>query len=67
MAGNLGYETLVPLDATRTFDLATILADGRPVALSAEELTNSTSVNLQGGGFAAVTNTDRIVRRLGFN
>ncbi|MGW1635483.1 cysteine hydrolase family protein [Streptomyces lavendulae] len=53
MAGNLGYDVLVPLDATHTFDLA------GPVGLSltADELATATAVNLQGGGFARVVTT----------
>ncbi|MFJ8018468.1 cysteine hydrolase family protein [Streptomyces sp. NPDC096339] len=53
MAGNLGYEVLVPLDATHTFDLAG--PDG--VSLTADQLATATAVNLQGGGFARVVTT----------
>jgi nicotinamidase-related amidase len=64
MAGNLGYETTVALDATRTFDVSTALPDGREIALSADELMHATAVNLHGGGFATVTTTHDIVTRL---
>ncbi|MFD0121776.1 cysteine hydrolase family protein [Streptomyces virginiae] len=53
MAGNLGYDVLVPLDATHTFDLA----GPQGLALTADELARATAVNLQGGGFARVTTT----------
>ncbi|MFF1367525.1 cysteine hydrolase family protein [Streptomyces virginiae] len=53
MAGNLGYDVLVPLDATHTFDLA----GPEGLALTADELARATAVNLQGGGFARVTTT----------
>lgn len=53
MAGNLGYEVTVPLDATHTFDLE----GPAGVRLSAAELSRATAVNLDGGGFARVTTT----------
>nr|WSX49019.1 cysteine hydrolase [Streptomyces sp. NBC_00974] len=60
MAGNLGYDVLVPLDATHTFDLA---AEPRPDAprLTADQLATATAVNLQGGGFARIVTTGRLV------
>lgn len=60
MAGNLGYEVLVPLDATHTFDLA---AEPGPDALrlTADQLATATAVNLQGGGFARVVTTAELV------
>lgn len=61
MAGNLGYDTTVALDATRTFDVTTTLPDGRQIALSADELIHATAVNLHGGGFATVTTTGDIL------
>jgi nicotinamidase-related amidase len=64
MAGNLGYETTVALDATRTFDITTRLPDGQEVALTADELMHATAVNLHGGGFATVTTTHDIVTRM---
>ncbi|KIF00623.1 isochorismatase, partial [Streptomyces sp. RSD-27] len=48
MGGNLGYEVLVPLDATHTFDLA---GPAGP-ALTADQLAAATAANLHGGGFA---------------
>ncbi|MDX3537006.1 cysteine hydrolase family protein [Streptomyces sp. MB09-01] len=53
MAGNLGYDVLVPLDATHTFDLA----GPGGLRLTADELATATAVNLQGGGFARVVTT----------
>ncbi|MFF1558288.1 cysteine hydrolase family protein [Streptomyces sp. NPDC058279] len=53
MAGNLGYDVLVPLDATHTFDLTG--PDG--TRLSADELATATAVNLHGGRFARVVAT----------
>ncbi|MFE2285444.1 cysteine hydrolase family protein [Streptomyces sp. NPDC059443] len=76
MAGNLGYDVLVPLDATHTFDLGTDLeggageaagADGSAEAgagalrLTADQLTAATAVNLQGGGFARIVTTGQLV------
>ncbi|MYT25217.1 isochorismatase family protein [Streptomyces sp. SID7760] len=57
MAGNLGYDVLVPLDATHTFDLAG--PDG--TALTADELATATAVNLHGGGFARVVTTAQLL------
>ncbi|MFD8891643.1 cysteine hydrolase family protein [Streptomyces sp. NPDC059566] len=53
MAGNLGYDVLVPLDATHTFDLT----GPQGLSLTADELATATAVNLQGGGFARVVTT----------
>ncbi|MFJ7589823.1 cysteine hydrolase family protein [Streptomyces sp. NPDC097617] len=53
MAGNLGYDVLVPFDATHTFDLE----GPAGLSLTADELVTATAVNLQGGGFARVVNT----------
>ncbi|MFF2793003.1 cysteine hydrolase family protein [Streptomyces sp. NPDC058049] len=53
MAGNLGYDVLVPLDATHTFDLA----GPGGLALTADELATATAVSLHGGGFARVVTT----------
>ncbi|MGW6575951.1 cysteine hydrolase family protein [Streptomyces sp. NPDC054945] len=58
MAGNLGYDVLVPLDATHTFDLA----GPAGLALTADELATATAVNLQGGGFARVVTTADLLR-----
>lgn len=60
MAGNLGYDVTVPIDATHTFDLGG--ADG--LSLSAHELAIATAVNLQGGGFARVTTTAQLLAEL---
>ncbi|MGW0392203.1 cysteine hydrolase family protein [Streptomyces sp. NPDC003042] len=57
MAGNLGYGVLVPLDATHTFDLT----GPAGLALTADELTAATAVNLQGGGFARVVTTPQLL------
>ncbi|MCX5010792.1 cysteine hydrolase [Streptomyces sp. NBC_00555] len=57
MAGNLGYDVLVPLDATHTFDLA----GPEGLALTADELATATAVNLQGGGFARVVTTAQLL------
>ncbi|WP_329199631.1 MULTISPECIES: cysteine hydrolase family protein [unclassified Streptomyces] len=57
MAGNLGYDVLVPLDATHTFDL--VGPDG--ARLSADELATATAVNLHGGGFARVVATAQVL------
>ena len=53
MGGNLGYEVLVPLDATHTFDLSGPFGWHR----SAAELARATAVTLHGGGFARVVTT----------
>ncbi|MBT2469488.1 cysteine hydrolase [Streptomyces sp. ISL-66] len=60
MAGNLGYDVLVPLDATHTFDLAD---EAGPDArrLTADQLATATAVNLQGGGFARIVTTGQVV------
>ncbi|MFJ6719105.1 cysteine hydrolase family protein [Streptomyces sp. NPDC091259] len=57
MAGNLGYDVLVPLDATHTFDLA----GPAGTRLSADELATATAVNLHGGGFARVVTTAQVL------
>lgn len=56
MGGNLGYQVIVPIDATSTFGLAADLPGGR-VELSGAELMTATALNLQAGGFAQVTTT----------
>ncbi|MBT2448953.1 cysteine hydrolase [Streptomyces sp. ISL-43] len=60
MAGNLGYDVLVPLDATHTFDLAAGPGPDAP-RLTAEQLVTATAVNLQGGRFARVVTTAQLV------
>lgn len=58
MAGNLGYEVFVPIDATHTFDLAAEPGPHSPaLSLNADELARATAVNLSGGGFATVLTT----------
>ncbi|MBM7505450.1 cysteine hydrolase family protein [Agromyces aurantiacus] len=57
MAGNLGYEVTVPIDATHTFDLA----GPGGIRLAAAELARATAVNLDGGGFARVVSTSDVV------
>jgi len=47
----------VPIDATYTFELKG--PDG--TVLSADQLAAATAVNLQGGGFAEVTSTARLL------
>ncbi|MEU3406102.1 cysteine hydrolase family protein [Streptomyces sp. NPDC006670] len=57
MAGNLGYEVLVPLDATHTFDLT----GPGGLTLTAAQLAAATAVNLHGGGFARVVTTAELL------
>lgn len=57
MAGNLGYDVVVPLDATHTFDAAG--PDGR--VLTADELTRATATNLHAGEFATVTTSAEVL------
>lgn len=64
MGGNLGYRVTVPLDATRTFDLTTILPDGSTAHLKAADLMTATALNLQAGGFAEVTSTAAAIAAL---
>ena len=65
MGGNLGFEVLVPLDATATFDLeGPVIAGGPPLRLTAEELMTATAVNLHGDGFARITDTAGILKHL---
>jgi nicotinamidase-related amidase len=57
MAGNLGYDVTVAIDATHTFDLTG--SDG--TVLTADELSRATAVNLSGGGFATVRTTSDVL------
>ncbi|GAA2029160.1 cysteine hydrolase family protein [Agromyces tropicus] len=57
MAGNLGYDVVLPIDATHTFDLE----GPGGVRLAAADLARATAVNLHGGGFATVTTTDDVL------
>ncbi|GAA2983473.1 nicotinamidase-related amidase [Microbacterium terrae] len=61
MAGNLGYDVTVALDATRTFDLTTDVAGVGPVTRSAAELMLTTALELQAGGFARIATTASLV------
>lgn len=60
MGGNLGFDVIVPLDATRTFDLAG--PDGTVVP--AATLMQVTATNLHGDGFAQVTSTAEVLAGL---
>ncbi|MER5281230.1 cysteine hydrolase family protein [Streptomyces sp. NPDC002809] len=57
MAGNLGYEVFVPLDATYTFDLTGPWG----WSLGAEEVARATAVSLHGGGFAKVVRSAELI------
>ncbi|MBD0742574.1 cysteine hydrolase family protein [Streptomyces sp. CBMA152] len=57
MGGNLGYDVLVALDATHTFDLT----GPNGWRLTADELARASAVSLHGGGFARVVTTDALV------
>ena len=59
MAGNLGYDVTLPIDATHTFDVE----GPGGIRLSAAELARATAVNLHGGGFARVVTTDDVLAR----
>ncbi len=61
MAGNLGYDVTVALDATRTFDLTTDVAGLGTVTRTAEELMATTALVLQGGGFARIATTAEVI------
>lgn len=61
MAGNLGYDVTVPLDATRTFDLSTDVAGVGIVTRTAAELMLTTALDLQAGGFARIATTAELV------
>ena len=57
MAGNLGYDVTVAIDATHTFDLTG--SDGS--VLTADELSRATAINLSGGEFAKVVTTAELL------
>lgn len=61
MAGNLGYDVTVVLDATRTFDLSGEIAGLGTVTRTAAELMANTAVVLQQGGFARIAATADLV------
>lgn len=60
MGGNLGFDVVVPLDATRTFDLAG--PDGS--VIPAATLMQVTATNLHGDGFAQVVSTQEVMDSL---
>ncbi len=65
MGGNLGYEVIFPLDATRTFDMeGPITPDGDTLTATADELMHATAVNLHGGGFADVVTTAEVLEQV---
>lgn len=61
MAGNLGYDVTVALDATRTFDLQADVAGLGRVTRTAAELMATTALVLQEGGFARIAATRELV------
>jgi nicotinamidase-related amidase len=61
MAGNLGYDVTVALDATRTFDLRADVAGMGVVTRTAAELMATTALDLQGGGFARIATTAALI------
>lgn len=61
MAGNLGYDVTVVLDATRTFDLTADVAGLGPITRTADELMATTALDLQAGGFATIVTTASLV------
>ncbi len=61
MAGNLGYEVTVALDATRTFDLKADVAGLGIVTRTASELMATTALDLQAGGFAEISTTAELI------
>ncbi|MEU6556866.1 cysteine hydrolase family protein [Streptomyces sp. NPDC046915] len=61
MGGNLGYDVVVPYDATYTFDLEGPFGWRR----SAEEVAQASAVSLHGGGFARVVTTEEVVGAAG--
>lgn len=64
MSGNLGYEVIVPIDATRTFALTGPTIAGTTWSLTADALLRWCAVSLHGGGFATVTTTADVLDRL---
>jgi len=62
MAGNLGYDVTVALDATRTFDLSADVAGLGTVTRTAGELMATTALDLQAGGFARIATTASLTR-----
>ncbi|MDQ3579415.1 MAG: cysteine hydrolase [Actinomycetota bacterium] len=60
VAGNLGYDTTVAIDATFTFDLE----GPQGTVLTADQLAEATAVNLHGGGFATIATTATVLSGL---
>lgn len=60
MAGNLGYDVTVVLDATRTFDLTSDIPGLGVVTRTADELMTTTALDLQAGGFARIATTAQL-------
>lgn len=60
MGGNLGFDVVVPIDATRTFNLAS--PDGTVV--DASTLMRVTATNLHGDGFARVVSTGDLLAEM---
>ncbi|MEU5192329.1 cysteine hydrolase family protein [Streptomyces klenkii] len=58
MGGNLGYDVIVPVDATYTFDA--VGPDGE--SLTADELFRATATNLHAGRFAKIAPTAALVQ-----
>lgn len=62
MGGNLGYDVIVPIDATRSFGLVDVLAaTGSALSATPEEVMRMTALNLAAGGFARVTSTAELL------
>ncbi|MFF7026300.1 cysteine hydrolase family protein [Streptomyces klenkii] len=59
MGGNLGYDVIVPVDATYTFDA--VGPDGE--SLTADELFRATATNLHAGRFAKIAPTAALLER----
>lgn len=61
MAGNLGYDTTVVWDATRTFDLDAEISGMGRVTRTAAEIMATSALVLQQGGFARIRTTAEVV------
>jgi nicotinamidase-related amidase len=57
MGSNLGYEIILPLDATYTFDIKTL----EGVTLTADHISQVTAANMVRGGFARVVSSADIL------
>jgi nicotinamidase-related amidase len=60
MAGNLGYDVAVAIDATRTFDLRADVAGLGLVSRTADDLMATTALDLQAGRFAVIATTAKL-------